>query len=224
MTDNRWDAVDSYFQGLFAPQDAVLDAALEATAAANLPAINVSTMQGKFLHLLARSHRARAILEIGTLAGYSTIWLARALPPDGRLISLEIDPAHAAVARENIARAGLEALVDIRVAPALASLEQIAAAGEGPFDLVFIDADKVNTPHYLDWSLRLTRPGSLIIVDNVVRDGKIVQVESDDASVQGIRRALDVLSQQPNLIATAIQTVDSKGYDGMAIALVLGEG
>lgn len=221
MTDSRWDAVDSYFQGLFAPPDAALDAALEATAAANLPAINVSPMQGKFLHLLARSHHARTILEIGTLAAYSTIWLARALPPDGRLISLEIDPVHAAVARQNIARAGLEALVDIRVAPALASLEQIAAAGEGPFDLVFIDADKVNTPTYLDWSRRLTHPGSLIIVDNVVRDGKIIQAESDDASVQGIRRALEMLAQQPNLIATAIQTVDSKGYDGMAIALVM---
>ncbi len=223
MTDPRWQAVDDYFASLFGAADAALDAALEAAAAAELPAINVSPMQGRFLHLLARAHGARSILEIGTLAGYSTIWLARALPSDGRLVSLEIDPKHAAVARENIARAGLDGQVEIRVGPALDSLAAIAAAGVGPFDLVFIDADKINTPHYLEWSLRLVRPGSLILIDNVVRDGKIVEADSDDASVQGIRQALEALARDPRLLASAVQTVGSKGYDGMAVAWVRDE-
>lgn len=219
MSQEQWSAVDRYFEELFVPDDPVLDAALEETAAAGLPAINVAPNQGKLLALLARAIGARSILEIGTLGGYSTIWLGRALPPDGRLISLELDPKHAEVARANLARAGLAEIAEVRVGPALEALPQLAAEGHGPFDLVFIDADKQNNRPYFEWSLKLTRPGSLIIIDNVVRSGAVIDAASTDASVQGVRRLNDLLTSEPSIFATAIQTVGSKGYDGLTIAL-----
>ncbi len=223
MSQEQWGAVDNYFDGLFAPPDEVLTAALQATTDAGLPAINVSPSQGKLLHLLARMHNVRSILEIGTLGGYSTIWLARALPADGRLISLEIDPAHAAVARANIARAGLPAHVEVRVGKAIESLPQLDEEKAGPFDLVFIDADKVSTPDYLIWAFRLTKPGSLIIIDNVVRSGAVADPTTTDPNVQGVQKALSMLASDKRVIATATQTVGSKGYDGFAMALVIGE-
>jgi predicted O-methyltransferase YrrM len=222
MSQDQWNAVDNYFNELFAPSDPSLDAALKAVAEAGMPQISVSPMQGKLLHLLARACHARKILEIGTLGGYSTIWLGRALPPDGKLITLEIDPAHAAVARANIERAGLAEAVEVRVGPAMASLPKLVESGAGPFDLVFIDADKQSTPDYLTWSLRLTKPGSLIIIDNVVRNGGVSDPTSRDTSVQGTRRSLAALAEDPRVVVTALQTVGSKGYDGLAIALVTG--
>ena len=221
MSQEQWTAVDDYFNGLFAPPDPALEAALEATAAAGMPMINVAPNQGKLLYVLARSLGARQILEIGTLAGYSTIWLARALLPGGRLISLEADPRHAEVARANLARAGLAEVAEVRVGPALVTLPQLAAERVGPFDLVFIDADKPNTAGYFEWALRLARPGALIIADNVVRDGAVIDAASRDASVQGVRRFNAALAAEPRVSATAIQTVGSKGYDGLAIAVVL---
>lgn len=223
MPQAQWNAVDAYFNGLFAPPDAALEAALQATADADMPLINVAPNQGKLLHLLARSHGVRSILEVGTLAGYSTIWLARALQPGGRLITLEVDPMHAEVARSNIARAGLADTVEVRLGSAHTSLPQLIQEQAGPFDLIFIDADKPSTPAYLTWALRMTRPGSLIIIDNVVRDGAVSNANSADAGVQGLRTALAMLAGDPRLIATALQTVGSKGYDGLAIALVTGE-
>ena len=220
MTQDQWTAVDNYLAGLFAPPDPVLDAALAATAEADMPPINVSPTQGKLLYLLARAHGVRSILEIGTLAGYSTIWLARALEPGDRLITLEIDPTHAAVARANIERARLTATVEVRLGPAITSLPRLAEENAGPFDLVFIDADKPSTPDYLAWALRLTKPGSLIVIDNVVRQGAVTDPASDDPNVLGVRRALAALADDPRVIATTLQTVGSKGYDGIAIALV----
>ncbi|GAB4442486.1 MAG: O-methyltransferase [Chloroflexi bacterium OHK40] len=222
MTQERWTAVDDYLSDLLAPHDEALSAALQATAASGMPQISVAPNQGKLLHLLARSIGARRILEIGTLGAYSTIWLARALAPGGRLISLELEPRHAEVARANLARAGLTEVVEVRVGPATESLAQLVAESAGPFDLVFIDADKPTTPDYLAYALQLTRPGSLIIIDNVVRDGAVSDAASRDASVQGIRRALAMLADDPRVEATALQTVGSKGYDGLAIALVTG--
>lgn len=222
MSQEQWTAVDDYINGLFAPPDPALEAALRATDEAGMPMINVAPNQGKLLHVLARSIGARAILEIGTLAGYSAIWLARALLPGGRLISLEADPRHAAVARANLARAGLADVAEVRVGPALDTLPQLAAEPRGPFDLVFIDADKPNTAAYFAWALRMTRPGSLIIADNVVRDGAVIDAGSRDASVQGVRRFNAALAAEPRVSATAIQTVGGKGYDGLAIAVVLG--
>jgi predicted O-methyltransferase YrrM len=219
--DEKWTAVDRYLTGLFVPPDAALDAALEASRAAGLPAINVSPNEGKLLHLLARSHGARNILEIGTLGGYSTIWLARALPPDGRLITLEANPMHVDVARANIARAGFTGVVEIRVGRAIDTLPQLEAERAGPFDMVFIDADKPGNPDYLAWSLRLSRPGTLIIADNVVRGGDVLDAASADASVRGIRRFNELLAAEPRVSATAIQTVGSKGHDGFALALVV---
>ena len=220
MTQERWTAVDGYLTDLFIPADPVLDGALRAATAASLPAINVSPPQGKLLHLIARLQRARTILEIGTLAGYSTIWLARALPSDGRLISLEVDARHAKVAQANIAAAGLSGLVDIRLGPALDTLPKLATEGCGPFDLIFIDADKPNTPEYFAWAVTLARRGSVIIVDNVVRDGAIVDASSADRDVQGMRRFTEIAAANPRVTMTAIQTVGSKGYDGFVIALV----
>jgi predicted O-methyltransferase YrrM len=220
MTSDQWTTVDGYFAGLFAPADPALDGALAAMARAGLPAINISPSQGKLLHLLARSQRARAILEIGTLGAYSTIWLARGLEPGGRLISLEIDPAHAAVARASLERAGLAGVAEVRLGSAHRSLPALAAEGGGPFDLVFIDADKPSTPDYLDWALKLTRPGSLIVIDNVVRNGAVADADSTDPDVLGVRRALAVLASDRRLVSSAVQTVGSKGYDGLAIALV----
>jgi len=220
----KWTAVDQYLSSLFVPPDAALDAALEASRAAGLPAINVSPSEGKLLHLLARSHGAEKILEIGTLGGYSTIWLARALPapPNGNLITLEFNPTHADVARANIARAGLANVVDIRIGRAIDTLPSLESERAGPFDLIFIDADKPSNPDYLAWSLRLSRPGTLIIADNVVRGGDVLDAASDDASVRGIRRFNELLAAEPRVAATVIQTVGAKGHDGFALALVIG--
>lgn len=220
MTDDIWAEVDEYIADRLIPADEALTAALAASAAAGLPAINVSPGQGRLLHLLARVHGARTILEIGTLGGYSTIWLARALPVGGRLVTLEADPRHATVARSNIDRAGLKDVVEVRLGPALDTLPRLEAAGHGPFDLVFIDADKPNNPAYLRWALRLTRPGSLIVVDNVVRRGAVADKDSTDAAVQGIRGLYDTIAAEPKLSATALQTVGVKGYDGFLLALV----
>ena len=219
MTRETWSAVDDYITRLIVPADPALDAAQEASRAADLPAISVSAAQGKFLHLLARIQGARRILEIGTLGGYSTIWLARALPPDGRLVTLEFDPKHADVARGNIARAGLSALVDLRVARAIDALPGLVK--EGPFDLVFIDADKPSTTDYFNWALKLSRRGTVIVVDNVVRDGQIAGPSGDgDESVEGMRRFMAALASERRVSATALQTVGVKGYDGFAIAFV----
>lgn len=220
MTQEQWTAVDRYVSDLLIPPDAVLDATLQASVAAGLPAINVSPPHGKLLHLLARVHRARTILEIGTLGGYSTIWLARALPADGRLITLEFDPKYAEVARGNLARACLADLVELRLGRALDTLPQLAAEGRGPFDFIFIDADKQTYPDYFAWALKLSRRGTLIIADNVVRNGAVADAANSDPNVQGVRRFNELLAAEPRVSATAIQTVGSKGYDGFAIALV----
>jgi predicted O-methyltransferase YrrM len=216
----QWTAIDGYFTDLFVPADAALDAALADSAAAGLPPIAVSPPQGKLLNLLARMTGARTVLEIGTLGGYSSIWLARALPEGGRVITLEFDPKHAGVARANLARAGLSHVVDVRVGPALDSLAQIATEKLGPFDLVFIDADKKNNPGYFTWALQLTRPGSVLIVDNVVREGAVIEADSASTDIQGVRRCNAMMAAEPRVSATAIQTVGSKGYDGFAIAWV----
>ncbi|MFD0340447.1 O-methyltransferase [Streptomyces sp. NPDC127117] len=222
MTDARWAEVDDYFDGLLVGPDEALDAAVEASDGAGLPAIQVAANQGKLLNLLARLQGARTVLEIGTLGGYSTIWLARALPEGGKVVSLEADPAYAEVARANIERAGLADVVEIRVGPALDTLPELAEEGYGPFDVVFIDADKPSNPDYLAWSLKLTRPGSLIVADNVVRDGEVVDGASEDPKVQGVRRFTELVAAEPTLSATALQTVGSKGYDGLMMALVTG--
>ena len=216
MTDDLWTAVDHYFGGALTPDDAALSAALKASEAGGLPAIQVTAAQGKQLHLLARAIRARRILEVGTLGGYSTIWLARALPPDGALITLEVDPHHAEVAGGNIRNAGLADRVDIRVGPALETLPEL----DGPFDLVFIDADKPNNAGYFAQALRLSRPGTVIVVDNVVRDGAVVDATSGDAAVQGTRRLVAAVGAEARVSATAIQTVGAKGYDGYLLAVV----
>ncbi|HEX8728411.1 MAG TPA: O-methyltransferase [Ktedonobacterales bacterium] len=222
MTEDQWAAVDHYFDGLFAPPDPALDAAIKATSDAGMPLINVAANQGKLLQLLARMVGARKILEVGTLGGYSAIWMARALPPDGRLITLEVNPTHADIARANIARAGLADKVEVRLGSAHDSLPQLAEQGAGPFDLVFIDADKASTSAYLTWALRLTKPGSLILIDNVVRNGAVADAASTNADVQGIQQGLAMLANEPRVSATALQTVGVKGYDGLAIALVTG--
>jgi predicted O-methyltransferase YrrM len=217
MSD-RWKAVDDYIVGRLVPDDdGALEAALAANAAAGLPAIDVSPAQGRFLHILAQIAGARRILEIGTLGGYSTIWLARALPPGGRVVTLEAEPAHAAVARSNIARAGLAEVVELHVGPALETLPRLGGA---PFDLVFIDADKRNNPGYLDWALRLSRPGTVIVCDNVVRGGGIVDGDADDPAIAGTRAFFERLGAEQRLTATALQTVGAKGWDGFAIAVV----
>jgi predicted O-methyltransferase YrrM len=218
MTQTAWTTVEEYFSERLVGQDAALEAALRESKAAGLPEISVAPNQGKLLEVLARSLGARRILEIGTLGGYSTIWLARALPAEGRLITLEYSPRHAEVARANIARAGLAAHVEVRVGAALETLPQLAH--EGPFDLIFIDADKENTRAYFEQALRLSRPGTLIVVDNVVRDGAVTDAASTDASVQGIRQFIDYVHSEPRVIATALQTVGVKGYDGLALAYV----
>lgn len=221
MTQDQWQAVDGYISDLLVPQDEALTEALAASDAAGLPAINVAPNQGKLLHLLARVQGARTALEIGTLGGYSTIWLARALPADGRLISLEYDPAHADLARANIARAGLDQVAEVRTGAALDLLPRIAAEpGAGPFDLVFIDADKPNNPHYVEWALRLTRPGSLIVVDNVVRGGAVADASSEDPAIVATREMFELVANEPRLDATALQTVGGKGYDGLLVARV----
>jgi predicted O-methyltransferase YrrM len=223
MNQEQWTAVDHYINDLFVPPDPALEAALQASVAAGLLPRAVSPSQGKLLHLLARIQGARTILEIGTLGGYSTIWLARALPANGRLITLEYDPKHAKVARSNIARAGLAGVVELRLGRALDTLPQLAAEGCGPFDLIFIDADKKSYPDYFAWALKLSRRGTLIIADNVVRSGAVADASSSDPLVQGVRRFNELLAAERRVSATAIQTVGSKGYDGFAIALVTAE-
>jgi predicted O-methyltransferase YrrM len=222
MNQERWTAVDQYITDLFVPPDPALDEALKASAAADLPAISVTPNLGKLLMLLAQIQGARNILEIGTLGGYSTIWLARALPRGGRLITLEADQKHAEIARANIVRAGLSDRVEVIVGKGLETLPTLAAKGAGPFDLIFIDADKPSNPDYFAWALKLSRPGSVIIIDNVVRDGAVIDAASEDASVQGVRRMNEIIAAERRVSATAIQTVGSKGYDGFAIARVTG--
>lgn len=218
---SRWNDVDAYLTALLTPEDETLTAALRDSDAAGLPPINVSPTQGKLLHLLAQVQGARRVLEIGTLGGYSTIWLGRALPEDGRLISFEYEARHADVARRNLERAGLAGRTEVRVGPALESLPKLAEEHPAPFDLVFIDADKVNSPRYVEWALELSRPGTLIVLDNVVRDGRVTDADTGDPSIRGIRAALELIASHPRLSGTAVQTVGSKGYDGFALARVL---
>ncbi|MFE7011860.1 O-methyltransferase [Streptomyces sp. NPDC057651] len=220
-SEDRWTVVDDYLNDLLAPGDEALTAALADSEAAGLPHIAVAPNQGKFLHLIARIQGARRVLEIGTLGGYSTIWLARALPADGVLVTLEYDPRHAEVARGNLARAGLDKIAEVRVGPALDSLPGVAADHPDPFDLVFIDADKANNPHYVEWALRLTRPGSVIIVDNVVRGGRVTDDSGAAPDIRGIRAALQMIADHPKLDGAALQTVGAKGHDGFALARVL---
>lgn len=219
-SQQTWTAVDEYFDGLLVEEDDALLGAVRDSEAAELPAHQVAANQGKLLHLLARIQGARSVLEIGTLGGYSTIWLARALPKGGRLVTLEADERCAEVAAASLARAGVGHLVDLRVGKAVDTLPVLADEGAGPFDLVFIDADKPSNPEYLRWALELTRPGSVIVGDNVVRDGAVTDADSDDPRVQGVRRFTELIAEHPRLSATTIQTVGSKGYDGFTLALV----
>lgn len=221
MSQEIWNAVEGYLLENLIPADPILQEALKRNTASDLPAIDVAPNEGKLLYLLAKIRGAKRILEIGTLGGYSTIWMARALPPDGTLTSLELDPKHAEVARTNIASAGLASKVEVRVGPALDSLSKLHAEGATPFDFIFIDADKSGYPDYLDWSLRLSKPGTVIVGDNVVRDGEVANPDSKDPSVQGIRRFLEQMGANPRLEATALQTVGTKGLDGFALAVVV---
>ena len=220
MEKELWTAVDQYTTDRLLPADPALEAALKASEAAGLPSISVSPSQGKMLMLLAQLAGASRILEVGTLGGYSSIWLARALKPGGRLITLEANPKHAEVAGANIAQAGFASVVEVRLGDAHAGIQQLAAEGAAPFDLIFIDADKSGIPHYLEWSLKLSHRGTLIIVDNVIRDGALIDAKSEDANVKGARRLHEMLAAEPRLSATTIQTVGSKGYDGFTLALV----
>lgn len=221
MEQQQWSAVDQYVTGLLSPHDPALDAALEASDKAGLPAIQVSPPQGKLLYLLAVAIGAKTILEFGTLGGYSTIWLAQALPGEGRLVTLEADPEYADVARGNIERAGLGDLVDLRVGPALDLLPKLAAEDTGPFDLTFIDADKQRSPDYFTWALEHSRPGSLIIADNVVRAGKLANEQTDDPKISAQRHLHEIIASDSRVSATTLQTVGGKGYDGFTLALVL---
>jgi predicted O-methyltransferase YrrM len=220
--EEQWTEVDRYITDTLVGADDALDAAVEASAAAGLPQIAVAPNQGKLLAMLARVRGARKILEIGTLGGYSTIWLARALPAGGRLVTLEADEKHATVARANIARAGLEQVVDVRLGAALETLPRLRSEKEGPFDFIFIDADKPNIPSYFEWALKLAAPGAVIVVDNVIRDGAIVDASSTDPSVRGVRKLNEMLRTDTRVTATTIQTVGSKGWDGLTIAIVNG--
>jgi predicted O-methyltransferase YrrM len=219
MSDT-WNAVDDYVGGLIVKPDSALDSALASTAAAGMPPIAVSAAQGKLLHLIARMLRAERILEVGTLGGYSTIWMARALPADGRIISLEIDPRHAEVARANLARAGVDGVAEVRIGAALDALPKLAEEDGGPFDLMFIDADKANIPEYFRWGVKLTRPGGVIIVDNVIRNGAVLDDSGSDPAVEGVRRLNEQLATLSEVTATTIQTVGAKGYDGFTLAMV----
>lgn len=220
----HWAEVDAYLVGTLHQPDPALDAALDTSDAAGLPAINVAPNQGKLLQLLARAVGARRILEIGTLGGYSTIWLARALPPDGELLTLEIDPTHAEVARANLDRAGVGDRAEIRLGPAHDTLRALRREGAGPFDLTFVDADKEGNADYVDQAVRLSRPGSLIVVDNVVRGGAVADEASTDPRVRGVRRLHEALAADPRVSATAVQTVGSKGWDGLTVVLVVDPG
>jgi predicted O-methyltransferase YrrM len=216
-----WAAVDQYLGGMLAPSDEHLEAALNANHKAGLPAIDVSPLQGKFLHVLVQMTQAKRVLEIGLLGGYSTIWIARALPRGGRIVSLEFSSKHAEVARANLRRAGLLGRVDVRVGPALDSLPVLSCERGGKFDLIFIDADKGNNPQYLEWALKLSRRGSVIVVDNIVRQGMVIEAKSADPDIQGTRRCLEMMAANPRLSAFAMQTVGLKGMDGFAMAVVL---
>jgi predicted O-methyltransferase YrrM len=220
MSQDTWSAVDHYITDVLDLTDDTLESTQKACDEAGLPAIAVSVPQGKLLYLLARIRDAKRILEIGTLGGYSTIWMARALPPDGKLITLEIDPKHAQVARANLDSAGFAESVDVRVGPAIEALPRIAQQNEGPFDLVFIDADKPSIPDYFAWSLKMSRAGSVIIVDNVVREGAVIDSKSEDAAVRGVRRLNEMLAAEDRVTSTTIQTVGTKGYDGFTVILV----
>lgn len=221
MSEARWSAVDQFISAQLLPRDSALEGALEASQAGGLPSIQVAPNQGKLLGLLVAALSARSILEIGTLGGYSSIWLARGLAQGGRLITLELDPKHAEVARANLARAGLAERVEVRVGPALEQLPRLEAENRGPFDLIFIDADKGNYPAYFEWAVRLSRPGTLIVVDNVVRKGAVADADSSDPNVIGARKLYDVVAREKRVQATAIQTVGDKGYDGLLFALVV---
>ena len=216
-----WASIYRYFGDLLAPSDEKLEAAVKANRKARLPAIDVSPLQGKFLQVLIKMTQARRVLEIGTLGGYSTIWMARALPKRGRIISLEFSPRHAEVARANLHCAGLLSRVDIRVRPALESLPVLKASGAGPFDLIFIDADKENNPQYLQWALKLSRRGTVIVVDNIARHGSVIEAKSSKPDIVGTRRCLEMMAAEPRLCAVALQTVGVKGLDGFALAVVL---
>lgn len=216
-----WAAVDRYFSELLVPEDDTLAACMKSNRDAGLPSIHVPALMGKFLNLMVRISGARNVLEIGTLGAYSTIWIARALPQGGQVVTLEIDPERAEIARKNLERAGVLDRVDITIGPAVDSLEALYDGAVEPFDLIFIDADKKSLPDYLDWSIKLSHPGTVIITDNVVRDGKVINADSTDADVQGVRRMTDLMAANPRLSATAIPTVGARGYDGFAIAVVL---
>ena len=222
MTQELWTAVDTYIKEKLLPRDRVLAEALRNATDAGLPVIAVSPTQGKLLHLLVKMCSARKILEIGTLAGYSTIWMARALPEGARVVTLEVDPKHAAVALKNFELAGLRDVIELRLAKALDSLPTLVADGLGPFDLIFIDADKSNIPGYFEWALKLSRPGTTIIVDNIIRDGEVIDASSEDPNIQGVRRFNDMLKSERRVSATEIQTVGEKGYDGFALLVVTG--
>jgi predicted O-methyltransferase YrrM len=220
MSESNWESVDRYFGDLLVRDDAALQGAVAANRAAGLPEIAVAPNQGALLNLIARAMGATRILEIGTLGGYSTIWLARALTAGGKLISLEIDPGHAAVAKRNLANAGLSQVAEVRLGPAIELLPAIAQRGEGPFDLIFVDADKPSNRDYFDWALKLSRPGSLIVIDNVVRGGAVADSSNFDRDVAGVRSLAERMANEPRVDATVIQTVGVKGYDGLAFALV----
>ncbi|TIR14847.1 MAG: O-methyltransferase [Mesorhizobium sp.] len=220
MSNKTWTAVDDYIVSSLFEADPVLDAVLKANRDQGLPAIDVSAAQGKLLSLLVRIRGAKTVLEVGTLGGYSTIWMARGLPADGKVVTLELDPHHARVARSNFERAGVSGKIDLRVGPALQSLAALVDENAGPFDLIFIDADKPNNPNYLDWAMKLSRPGTVIVCDNVIRDGAVVQKNSGDVNVEGARAAFSFIGGEKRLDGTAIQTVGAKGYDGFAIAIV----
>jgi len=220
MAEDQWVAVEQYFSKSLLLNDPTLESALATSEKAGLPAISVSPTQGKLLQMLAQMLGARAILEVGTLGGYSTIWMARGMSPGGHLITLEVDPSHAAVAQRNLSSAGLQEVVEVKVGNALETLPRLAADRRGPFDLIFIDADKQNIPAYFEWALKLSRPGTLIVVDNVVRDGAVIEADSSDESVQGVRRFIEQVAANRRVSGTAIQTVGIKGYDGFAIVRV----
>ena len=221
MSEKAWSKMDEYIgEQLLADADPIFEQVLRANATGGLPSIDVSPAQGKFLNLMVRISGARQILEIGTLGGYSTIWMAKALPAGGSLISLEFAPKHAAVAKDNLARAGLLDRTEVRVGPALDSLPKLAAEKKAPFDLIFIDADKPNNPRYLEWAIKLSRPGTVIILDNVVRDGRVVDATSTDPTVVGTRAAFDLLKGHPRVDSTALQTVGAKGWDGFVLGVV----
>ena len=221
MTElNKWNDVDLYFNRKLHKADPIMDSVLKANEVANLPAIDVSESQGKLLHLLVKMKGASNVLEIGTLGGYSSIWMARALPEKGRLTTLEYSEEHAKVAAENMKQAGVDHKIDILVGAALDTLPTLEEKGYAPFDFVFIDADKINNPHYLKWALQLSKPGAVIITDNVVRSGEVINSESDDESVKGVRQFIDVLAKESRIDSTAIQTVGSKGYDGFVLGIV----